>query len=60
LHTSNYIEGGPRGLGVEPPVRVCGKLAPGTLPIAKAFPEMPDFCKCLRQYYFKEGEKCTT
>jgi len=30
LHPSNYIGGGPRGQGVEPPVRVCGKLAPDT------------------------------
>jgi len=33
LHPSNYIGGGPRGQGVEPPIRACGKLAPGTCSI---------------------------
>ncbi len=28
LYPSNYIGSGPRGQGVEPPVRVSGKLAP--------------------------------
>ncbi len=30
LHLSNYIGGRPRRQEVEPPVRVCGKLAPDT------------------------------
>jgi len=30
LHPSNYIGGGPRGQGVEPPVRVSEKLAQGS------------------------------
>jgi hypothetical protein len=30
LHPSNYIGGGPRDQGVELPVGVSGKLAPGT------------------------------